>query len=100
MNRLRFAMVGGFLGAGKTTTLARLARFYEGQGQRVALVTNDQAADLVDTKSLRAQGLAVERAVRRAVEEACSVCKASPAFGKTQSFRPGRPTPTHRYATA
>ena len=28
MQRLRFIMIGGFLGAGKTTTLARLARFY------------------------------------------------------------------------
>src|ERR671934_192490 len=40
MNRLRFVMVGGFLGAGKTTTLARLARFYMGRGQKVGLVTN------------------------------------------------------------
>ena len=46
-------MVGGFLGAGKTTTLARLARHYMQQGKRVGIVTNDQAADLVDTNSLR-----------------------------------------------
>ena len=42
--RLRFLMVGGFLGAGKTTALARLARFFLGRGQRVGLVANDQAA--------------------------------------------------------
>jgi G3E family GTPase len=70
MNRIRFVMVGGFLGAGKTTTLARLARFYQGRGQRVGLVTNDQAADLVDTDSLRAQGLAVEE-----VAGACFCCR-------------------------
>ena len=57
MKRLRFVMIGGFLGAGKTTTLARLARYYTGRGQRVGLVTNDQAQDLVDTTSLRAPGL-------------------------------------------
>ena len=59
MKPLRFIMVGGFLCAGKTTTLARLARFYLDRGQKVGLVTNDQAQDLVDTTSLRAQGYRV-----------------------------------------
>jgi Ni2+-binding GTPase involved in maturation of urease and hydrogenase len=63
-------MVGGFLGAGKTTTLARLARFYQGRGQKVGLVTNDQAQDLVDTTSLRAQGFPVEE-----VPGACFCCR-------------------------
>lgn len=53
MNGMRFIMVGGFLGAGKTTTLARLAKFYQQRGQRVGIVTNDQAQDLVDTHNLR-----------------------------------------------
>src|SRR5262245_10058436 len=70
MKRLRFVMVGGFLGAGKTTALARRARFYTGRGQRVGLVTNDQAQDLVDTTSLRAQGFPVEE-----VPGACFCCK-------------------------
>lgn len=59
MNAPRFIMIGGFLGAGKTTTLSRLARRFEEQGQRVAIVTNDQATDLVDTNLLRAQGFDV-----------------------------------------
>jgi Ni2+-binding GTPase involved in maturation of urease and hydrogenase len=63
-------MVGGFLGAGKTTTLARLARHYMARGLRVGLVTNDQAQDLVDTTSLRAQGFAVQE-----VPGACFCCK-------------------------
>lgn len=54
-----FIMVGGFLGAGKTTTVGRLARHFQGQGKRVVVVTNDQAADLVDTHTLRSQGLEV-----------------------------------------
>lgn len=70
MKRIRFVMVGGFLGAGKTTTLARLARFYQSRGQHVGLVTNDQAADLVDTSSLRSQGLSVEE-----VAGACFCCR-------------------------
>src|SRR6516164_497347 len=70
MKRLRFVMVGGFLGAGKTTTLARLARFYLDRGQKVGLVTNDQAQDLVDTTSLRSQGFSVEE-----VPGACFCCR-------------------------
>jgi G3E family GTPase len=70
MKKLRYVMVGGFLGAGKTTTLARLARFYTGRGQKVGIVTNDQAADLVDTTSLRAQGFPVEE-----VAGACFCCR-------------------------
>lgn len=55
----RFIMIGGFLGAGKTTTVARLARHYVAHGLRVAIVTNDQTDDLVDTHSLRSQGFDV-----------------------------------------
>ncbi|MCY2980371.1 MAG: cobalamin biosynthesis protein P47K [Planctomycetota bacterium] len=55
----RFIMIGGFLGAGKTTTISRLAQHYQSQGKRVAIVTNDQATDLVDTNLLRSQGFDV-----------------------------------------
>jgi Ni2+-binding GTPase involved in maturation of urease and hydrogenase len=55
----RFIMIGGFLGAGKTTTIARLARRFQSQGKRIAIVTNDQATDLVDTNLLRSQGFDV-----------------------------------------
>lgn len=70
MSAVRFIMIGGFLGAGKTTTLARLARDYMAHGLRVGLVTNDQAQDLVDTNSLRAQGFPVQE-----VPGACFCCK-------------------------
>jgi len=63
-------MVGGFLGAGKTTTIGRLASHYVAQGLNVALVTNDQAYDLVDTHTLRAQGFQVGE-----VPGACFCCK-------------------------
>jgi len=62
-------MLGGFLGAGKTTTIARLARHYQAQGLRVGIVTNDQAADLVDTHLLRSQGFEVGE-----VAGACFCC--------------------------
>jgi G3E family GTPase len=70
MSRVRFLMIGGFLGAGKTTAIARLARHFIDQGLSVGLVTNDQANDLVDTESLRAQGFNVGE-----VTGACFCCK-------------------------
>jgi Ni2+-binding GTPase involved in maturation of urease and hydrogenase len=70
MKPIRFLMIGGFLGAGKTTAIARLARTYMDAGKRVGLVTNDQAYGLVDTESLRAQGFNVGE-----VPGACFCCK-------------------------
>ena len=53
-------MVGGFLGAGKTTTLIRLAEKLRDQDQKVGLITNDQAVDLVDTALVKAGNFPVE----------------------------------------
>jgi G3E family GTPase len=69
MKTIRFLMVGGFLGAGKTTAIARLAASYTSAGKTVALVTNDQAYDLVDTHTLRSQGYEVGE-----VPGACFCC--------------------------
>jgi Ni2+-binding GTPase involved in maturation of urease and hydrogenase len=81
MHSLRFIMIGGFLGAGKTTTLARLARHYLGRGQKVGLVTNDQAQDLVDTHTLREQGFPVEE-----VAGACFCCKFDELMDKVDAL--------------
>ena len=70
MKKIRFLMLGGFLGAGKTTAIARIARHYRDEGLQVGLVTNDQAFDLVDTLSLRSQGFDVGE-----VPGACFCCK-------------------------
>ncbi len=59
-SKARYIMIGGFLGAGKTTTVGRLAKYLSDQGLRVGLITNDQAGGLVDTKLLRGQGFATE----------------------------------------
>jgi G3E family GTPase len=55
-----YVMVGGFLGAGKTTALLRLAEHYTAQGRRVGLITNDQSQGLVDTAILSARQYPVE----------------------------------------
>lgn len=56
----RYYMIGGFLGAGKTTAVAALARHLTGRGRRVGLITNDQGSGLVDTAWLRARGFPTE----------------------------------------
>ena len=66
---IRYIMIGGFLGAGKTTTIGRLAQHYMAQGKNVGIVTNDQATDLVDTNTLRSQGFDVGE-----VAGACFCC--------------------------
>src|ERR1700692_1060000 len=60
MNKARYIMIGGFLGAGKTTAVAQLARQLSSKGLRVGLITNDQGSDLVDTAMLRSRGFATE----------------------------------------
>jgi len=56
----RYVMVGGFLGAGKTTALSQLARHLVSLNQRVGLITNDQGNGLVDTALLASRGFPVE----------------------------------------
>src|SRR5688572_15692506 len=58
--KARYIMIGGFLGAGKTTAVAALAKRLTDRGLRVGLITNDQGSELVDTAMLRAKGFATE----------------------------------------
>jgi len=58
--KARYIMIGGFLGAGKTTAVAGLAQWLTEKGLRVGLITNDQGAQLVDTVMLSARGFPVE----------------------------------------
>src|SRR5438128_1504480 len=59
-DKSRYIMIGGFLGAGKTTSVARLAQRLTDQGLRVGVITNDQGSGLVDTAFLRSRGFATE----------------------------------------
>jgi G3E family GTPase len=60
MARAKYIMLGGFLGAGKTTTLRALGKMLSDRGLRVGLITNDQARGLVDTALAAATGLPTE----------------------------------------
>jgi G3E family GTPase len=67
--KTRVIMVGGFLGAGKTTLLFETAKKYAQQGMKVGLISNDQAAGLVDTAYLKRTGSVVSE-----VNGSCFCC--------------------------
>jgi G3E family GTPase len=60
MSKARYIMIGGFLGAGKTTAVLALARHLRANGKRAGLITNDQSFGLVDTAMLNSNGFDVE----------------------------------------
>jgi len=66
----RYIMVGGFLGAGKTTAVSKLAKHLSGQGLRVGLITNDQGNQLVDTTMLAMHGFPVQE-----ISGGCFCCR-------------------------
>lgn len=66
----RYYMIGGFLGAGKTTAVAALAHRLVREGRRVGLITNDQGSELVDTAMLRARGFVTEE-----ISGGCFCCR-------------------------
>ncbi|HLJ49467.1 MAG TPA: GTP-binding protein [Bryobacteraceae bacterium] len=64
------ALVGGFLGAGKTTLILTAARILQARGMRVAAVLNDQGDDLVDTQLVRQSGMPADQ-----VAGGCFCCR-------------------------
>ena len=71
---VKLIFAGGFLGSGKTTALAGLAKRLIERGMRVGIITNDQTENLVDTiivkEMLSGLGVPVEEVV-----EGCFCCK-------------------------
>ena len=54
--KTRVLIIGGFLGAGKTTTIWSAAKALSQAGHKVGIITNDQASELVDTRFLETAG--------------------------------------------
>src|SRR5437762_5271568 len=65
-----YIMIGGFLGAGKSTSVLRLAEYLSAHGRRAGLITNDQGVGLVDTEVVRWSGFAVEE-----ISGGCFCCR-------------------------
>jgi len=71
---VKLIFVGGFLGSGKTTALAGIAKRLLSLGKRVGIVTNDQSDNLADTVIVREMlsglGVPIEEVVA-----GCFCCK-------------------------
>jgi G3E family GTPase len=77
LRKTRFVILGGYLGAGKTTLATALARRLSSEnGLSVAVITNDQGEVLVDTEFVRNAGFDV-----RSVTGGC-FCSDLPQFIK------------------
>lgn len=57
MKKVQMVLLGGFLGAGKTTTMIQMAKVLQEQGKQVAIITNDQGKELIDTELAQISGL-------------------------------------------
>ena len=68
--KARYIMIGGFLGAGKTTAILKLAQHLTDRSLTVGLITNDQSVGLVDTAMLGAHGFPV-----REITGGCFCCR-------------------------
>jgi Ni2+-binding GTPase involved in maturation of urease and hydrogenase len=84
--QVRVIFTGGFLGAGKTTALGAIARRLLQQGLTVGLVTNDQAANLVDTAIVKELGVPVAE-----VAGGCFCCRFSDLVDATEQVLANNP---------
>jgi G3E family GTPase len=64
------AVIGGFLGAGKTSLILAAAGALQRRGLRVAAVLNDQGDDLVDTHLVQSHGVGADQ-----VSGGCFCCR-------------------------
>jgi len=60
VERTRLVLIGGFLGAGKTTLINKLAQKYVNDKKKIGVITNDQGKFLIDTEFVKVRGINVE----------------------------------------
>jgi CobW/HypB/UreG, nucleotide-binding domain len=75
-------LVGGFLGAGKTTLILAAARLLADKGLRSAVILNDQGESLVDTELARSIGLEAGE-----VTGGCFCCRFSELMRLAETLR-------------
>ncbi|MCY3006008.1 MAG: cobalamin biosynthesis protein P47K [Planctomycetota bacterium] len=87
MLTVKYIMIGGFLGSGKTTSMLRAAEYFSKQGLRVGLISNDQSQGLVDTNLLSSSGFATEE-----ISGGCFCCRFPSLLQATEKLdRDARP---------
>src|ERR1700758_5504111 len=85
-NRPTMVVVGGFLGAGKTTLILAAARQLEQRGIKSAIILNDQGESLVDTLLARESGFPVGE-----VTGGCFCCQFSDLIDAAAKLRAHAP---------
>jgi CobW/HypB/UreG, nucleotide-binding domain len=75
-------IVGGFLGAGKTSLILSAARLLEQRGMRCAIILNDQGSELVDTRHAEMNDM-----LAREVTGGCFCCRFSALASKIEELR-------------
>ena len=80
------AIVGGMLGAGKTSLILEAARRLSARGLRPAMVTNDQGRGLVDTALAHAAGVPVGE-----VGGGCFCCRLTDLLRATDALETSHP---------
>jgi hypothetical protein len=86
LQRPWIVLVGGFLGAGKTTLILAAARELERRGLRSAMVWNDQGQDLVDSQYAAASGMRSHE-----VTGGCFCCRLSELIDAVAALRAHAP---------
>ena len=83
---MRLILLGGFLGSGKTTAIVNTARILIEQGKRVAIITNDQGDQQVDSAYVRSMNVPV-----REVANGCFCCNFQQLDDHVQELRQFNP---------
>ena len=83
--KTKLIFIGGFLGAGKTTMLAKLAELLTAQGKCIGMITNDQAENLVDTALLKKSGSVIAE-----VSGSCFCCNFPGLDAAIRNMQQGR----------
>lgn len=78
---MRLILTGGFLGSGKTTAIVNACNYLIKKGKRVAVVTNDQGDQQVDSAYIKSLGINT-----REVSNGCFCCRYSELDSHLQSL--------------
>jgi len=79
---MKLFLIGGFLGSGKTTGISQACSLYIAIGQKVAVITNDQGEQLVDTAFIKSEGIITEQ-----VANGCFCCNYGQLSEKISSLQ-------------
>src|SRR5262245_32800462 len=81
-----FVVVGGMLGAGKTSLILAAARRLAARGKRAGVITNDQGREIVDTALIRNAHVPVAE-----VPGGCFCCRLSDLLAACEALAAERP---------